>query len=212
MRAMRGVIHRFLVPAVVAVIAMVTAAEAAQDTVEEKSTGVQFDKTVSFAGDYKTFNLNITGTSLRKKFWVKVYGMAHYMEGDKAFANKRDALTAALSDQYAKQITLAFVRDVGADKIQEAFSEGFKKNSSDSEMAEISALVDKFVGYFTKEIKNGERMVFRVQPGGHVSTIIQGEEQEPISSVTFSRVLWRIWLDKHSIVDRDRLVQMVVED
>jgi len=209
---MRGVIHRFFGLVIVAGIAMVAITAAAQDTVEEKSTGAQFDKTVTFAGDYKTFNLNITGTSLRKKFWVKVYGMAHYMEGNKTFANKRDALTAVLSDQYAKQITLAFVRDVDAKSIQDAFREGFKKNSSDSEMAEISALVDKFVGYFAKEIKNGERMVFRVQPGGHVSTIIQGEEQAPISSVTFSRVLWRIWLDKHSIVDRDRLVQMVVED
>ncbi len=79
-------------------------------------------------------------------------------------------------------------------------------------MAEISALVDKFVGFFGNEIKKGERLVFRAVPGGHVTTIIQAEEQEPISSVTFARVLWRIWLDKHSIVDRDRLVKMVVKD
>jgi hypothetical protein len=45
-----------------------------------------------------------------------------------------------------------------------------------------------------------------------VTTIIHGAEQEPIDSVTFSSVLWRIWLGKHSIVDRDRLVEMVVED
>ena len=209
---MRRVIHSFLLLGVVAGIAAIAVIAVAQETVEEKSTGQQFPKTVSFAGDYKTFNLNITGLSVRSKFWVKVYGMAHYMEGDKTYDSKRSALTVALSDQYAKQITMAFVRDVGAEKIQDAFRDGFKKNSSDSEMAEISALVDEFVGFFGKEIKKGERLVFRVVPGGHVTTIIQGEEQDPISSLTFSRVLWRIWLDKHSIVDRDRLVKMVVED
>jgi hypothetical protein len=209
---MRPVIHRYLVPVVAAGIAAITSVAAAQETVEEKSTKTKFPKTVSFAGDYKTFNLNITGVSMRSKFWVDVYGMAHYMEGTKTYPNKRDAFTAVLSDQYAKQITLAFVRDVDASSIQDAFREGFKKNSSKSEMAEISALVDKFVGYFNKEIKKGERMVFRAVPGGKVTTIIHGEEQEPIGSVAFARVLWRIWLDKKSIVNRDRLVEMAVED
>jgi hypothetical protein len=209
---MRRVIHSFLLLGVVVGIAAIAVAAVAEEKVQEKSTKTQFPKTVSFPGDYKTFNLNITGLSMRSKFWVDVYGMAHYMEGNKMYPNKRDALTAALSDQYARQITLAFVRDVGADKIQDAFREGFKKNSSKSEMAEISALVDKFVGFFGNEIKKGERMVFRAVPGGKVTTIIQGEEQDAIGSVTFARVLWRIWLDKHSIVDRDRLVKMVVED
>ena len=209
---MRRVIHSFVCLAVVAGAAAFAAVSAAQETVEEKSTGKQFPKKVSFAGDYKTHNLEITGLGLRKKFWAKVYGMAHYMEGGRTFSNKRDALTTALSDQYAKQITLVFVRDVGAEKIQDAFRDGFKKNSNDTEREQISELVDKFVGSFTREIKNGERVVFRTQPGGRVTTIIHGEEQEPIDSVTFSTVLWRIWLGKHSIVDRNRLVEMVVED
>jgi len=209
---MRRVIHSFVCLAIVAGMATFAAVATAQETVEEKSTDKQFPKSVSFAGDYKTHQLEITGLSVRKKFWVKVYGMAHYMEGGRTFSSKNDALTTVLSDQYAKQITMVFVRDVGIEKIQDAFREGFKKNSSDTEREQISELVDKFVGFFTKEIKNGERMVFRTQPGGRVTTIVHGEEQEPISSVTFSTVLWRIWLGKHSIVDRNRLVEMVVED
>jgi hypothetical protein len=209
---MRRVIHSFVCLAIVAGLAVFAAIAMAQETVEEKSTGKEFPAKVSFAGEYKTHDLKITGLGLRKKFWAKVYGMAHYMEGGRTFSSKNDALTTALSDQYAKQITLVFVRDVGAEKIQDAFREGFKKNSNDTEMQQITALAEKFVAFFTKDIKNGERMVFRTQPGGRVTTIIHGEEQEPISSVTFSTVLWRIWLGKHSIVDRNRLVEMVVED
>jgi hypothetical protein len=209
---MRKVIHSFIGLAIAAGVAAFVLAAEAQETVEEKSTGKQFPKTVSFAGDYKTHNLQITGMGLRKKFWVKVYGMAHYMEGGRTFENKKDALTTALSDQYAKQITMVFVRDVDAGKIRDAFSEGFKKNASKTEMEQISELVDEFVGFFKEDIKNGERIVLRTQPGGRVTTMIHGAEQKPIDSVTFSSVLWRIWLGKHSIVNRDRLVEMVVED
>jgi hypothetical protein len=209
---MRKVIHSLVGLAIVAGVAAFALVAAAQDTVEEKSTGKQFPKSVSFAGDYKTHNLQLTGLGLRKKFWAKVYGMAHYMEGGRTFKSKKDALTTALSDQYAKQITMVFVRDVDAGKIQDAFSDGFKKNASKTEMEQISELVDQFVGFFTEDIKNGERIVLRTQPGGRVMTIIHGAEQKPIDSVTFSSVLWRIWLGKHSIVDRNRLVEMVVED
>jgi len=209
---MKMLIHSLLAALIIVGSSSTVAPAQDQDTVEEKSTGKLFPKTVSFAGDYKTFNLEVTGLSLRKKYWAKVYGMAHYMEAGAKFSNKRDAQTVALSDQYAKQFTLVFVRDVGADKIQDAFREGFKKNSSDSERSEITTMIETFIGFFTRDIKNGERIVLRSHPGGKVTAIIHGEEQDPISSVTFSRVLWRIWLGKHSIVDRDRLVRMVVED
>jgi hypothetical protein len=209
---MKRVIHSILCVAVLTGVMTAGVTVVGQETLEEKSTGKTFPKEVSFAGDYKTFKLEITGFSVRKKFWVKVYGMAHYMEAGHTFDSKQDALTAALSDAFAKQITLAFVRDVEAKKVQNAFREGFEKNASESEMAEIGTLLDKFVGYFNDDVKNGERLVLRVVPGGRVTAIIHGEEQEPIGSVTFSRVLWRIWLGDHSIVDRDRLVELVVED
>jgi hypothetical protein len=209
---MMRVIHIAIAVIAIVGIAAVATVVAQGDTVEEKSTGKLFPKTISFAGEYKTFNLEVTGVGLRKKYWAKVYGMAHYMEGGQKYENKDAALTAALSDQYAKQITMIFVRDVDAEKIQNSFRDGFKKNASESEMNEISIMVEQFAGYFFDDIKKGHKFVFQVAPGGRVNTIIHGEEQGPIDSVTFARVLWRIWLGKHSPVDRNRLVEMIVED
>lgn len=209
---MMRVIHIVIAVIVIVGIAAVATVVAQGDTVEEKSTGKQFPKTVSFAGDYKTFNLEVTGVGLRKKLWAKVYGMAHYMEGGTTYESKDAALTAALSDQYAKQITMIFVRDVEGQKIQDSFREGFEKNASKSEMDEISVMVEQFVAYFFDDVKKGHKVVFQVAPGGSVNTIIHGEEQGPIKSVTFARVLWRIWLGKHSPVDRNRLVEMAVKD
>jgi hypothetical protein len=202
--------HRILFLVTAAVIASIAVVAAAQDTVEEKSTGTQFPKTITFAEENQTYEIEVTGLAVRKKYWVKVYAVAHYMGGGETYDSDAAALTVALSDQYPKQITLAFVRDVGADKIHDAFEEDIKKNASEAELAEITAVADKFVSFFKEDAKKGERMVFRVVPGGRLTTIIHGEEREPIDSVTFSRVLWRIWLGEHSVVDRDHLVEMAV--
>ena len=86
---MRPVIHRFLLLGLVSGFVATAVSAVAEDTVVEKSTKTKFPKTVSFAGDYKTFNLNLTGLSMRSKFWVDVYGMAHYMEGNKKVVGKK---------------------------------------------------------------------------------------------------------------------------
>jgi hypothetical protein len=107
---------------------------------------------------------------------------------------------------------MEFARDVEAEKIRNAFREGLEKNSSNEEMETISALVDQFVGYFDEDAVKGKRYVLRWLPGGIVTAIIHGEEMEPITSVTLAKSLWQIWLGKKSIVDRDDLVEMVVDD
>lgn len=207
---MRPVIHSFFAPVFLAVCISPQLA-VAQDTVEERSTGVRFPKTVSFQHDGADYTLNVTGVALRKKFFVKVYGMAHYWNAA-TFDDHDDALEAALSDEYAKQITMEFARDVDAEKIRNAFREGFEKNTSDEEMESISALVERFVGYFNEDVMKGKRYVLRWLPGGVVTTIIHGQEKDPIVSVTLADALWRIWLGEKSIVDRDDLVEMAVGD
>jgi hypothetical protein len=202
----RKVIHILVVVSLV--VCSVSQFALAQETVEEADK--HFPKTVSFKHDYKSYDLEVTGLSVRKKFFVKVYVIAHYM--DKAgFENYDDARGAALSDQYAKQITLDFKRDVEAKKMIDAYREGFEKNSSQSERAEISTLVDQFIAYFAEDVKENDQFVLRWLPGGIVLTSIKGQDMPPLDSVAFARVLWRIWLGKHSPVDKNKLVKMSVE-
>lgn len=206
---MNRIIHRILW-CMVAVFALAGAA-AAQDEVEEPSSKRRFPVSVAFESGGETWDLQVTGLAVRKKFMFKVYGMAHYMDAA-GFDSKESAFAAAMSDERAKQITMVFVRDVEAKKIQDAYRDGFRKNASDEEFAEIEALVENFAAYYQKDVVKGDRYVLRWLPGGVVESMIHGIENEPIANVTFATVLWRIWLGKDSIVDRDRLVEMVVAE
>ena len=53
---------------------------AAQDRVQESSTGKYFPVQVSITNEGKTYTLSLTGTTVRKKMIFKVYGIAHHME------------------------------------------------------------------------------------------------------------------------------------
>lgn len=203
------VIHSFLT--VLLVFCTLAPAATAQDEVEEPSTKRRFPAAVNFESGGKTWDLRVTGLAVRKKFMFKVYGIAHYMDAA-GFEDKESAFAAALSDERAKQITMVFVRDVEAEKTQNAFREGFEKNASDEEFARISDLVERFVGYYGQDVVKGDRFVLRWLPGGVVESLINGMEHDPITDVGFATVLWRIWLGRDSIVDRDHLVERAVLD
>lgn len=179
--------------------------------VKEKSTKKVFPAAVEFKHDGADYKLSITGVGVRKKVVFKVYGIAHYMEVAD-FADVHKALDNALSDSYAKQITMDFARDVGVEKIQDAYRKGFEKNATDEEAEVIVPFVDTFVGYFNEDVKENDQFVLRWLPDGIVLTVVKGVEKEPIANVTFAKVLWRIWLGEKSIVDRKKLVAMTVAE
>lgn len=183
----------------------------AQELVEEPSTDKMFPATVAFDYAGTHYELTVTGLAVRSKFFVKVYGIAHYMNVG-GFADTDTALAAALDGRYAKQITMDFARGVDAEKIQNAYREGFEKNATEEELAAIESSIDTFVGYFQEKVEENEQYVLRWLPGGIVLTTVRGREMEPIANETFARVLWKIWLGKDSIVDRKKLVRMAVTE
>ena len=181
-----------------------------QETIEESSTGKIFPKEVSFNYKGDDYNLTATGTAVRKKFIFKVYGMVHYMQNAPSGSSK-EIFSAILKDNYAKQITMDFTRNVGADKIKDAFQSGFTKNASKEELSNIQPLINQFLEYFNSEVKKNEQYILRWLPSGTVISIIQGTEYPPISDVTFARVLWTIWFGNDSIVNRNDLISLLVK-
>jgi hypothetical protein len=179
--------------------------------VEEPSTKKVFPATVNFEHDGQDYQLSVTGVGVRKKVVFKGYAIAHYMAVAE-FKDLYQALDAALSDSYAKQITMDFARDIDVGKIQDAYRKGFEKNASDEEAEVIAPYVEKFLGYFAEDIKENDQYVLRWLPDGIILTVINGEEKEPVENVTFAKVLWRIWLGEKSIVDRKKLVKMAVTE
>jgi len=177
----------------------------AQETVKESSTGKTFPVQLTITHEGKSYPVTLTGTTVRKKVVFKVYGMAHYAQ-DPQPGKTEEVLAAMLTDGKAKQITMEFVRDVDVASIQTAYRDGFAENATADEAKAIAPLIEKFLKYFTKDVKENDRFVLRWLPGGTILAQTQGTDHPAITDTTFARVLWSIWLGDDSIVDQDDLV------
>jgi len=180
-------------------------AAAAQDTLVEPSTEKQFPTSVSFAYDGTTYTLEASGATVRKKFFIKVYAVVHYID-TKLEGPPEARIAEVLKDEHAKQLTLDFSRDVGKTQIQDAFRDGFAANATEAEASSIKPVVDKFLMYFDREVKENDTLIFRWLPGGVVLTEAYGESRPPLKDPLFARVLWTIWFGEDSIVDPEELV------
>jgi len=182
-----------------------------QQTVKESSTGKSFPSEVTFNNSGKDYTVKVTGLTVRKKLFFKVYGIAHYMQDAPKAVTVEDAFRQILTDESAKQITMDFSRDVDAAKIKDAYLDGFKQHTSPEELQKIQPMINQFIGYFTKEMKENDRIILRWLPGGTIVAVIQGEEKPVLTNELFARTLWSIWFGKSSIVDRDELVDRMTE-
>jgi hypothetical protein len=182
----------------------------AQETVKESSTGKSFPLQLTISHEGRSYPVTLTGTTVRKKVVFKVYGMAHYQQ-DPQPGIESEVLASTLVDGKARQITMEFVRDVDVASIQGAYRDGFEENATAEESKAIAPLVQKFLGYFTKDVKENDRFVLQWLPGGTILAQTQGTDHPPITDPTFARVLWSIWMGEDSIVDRDELVERFVK-
>ncbi len=177
--------------------------------VRDTETGTEFPASVSFVSNGSSFGLTITGLAVRTRFFFNVYCLAHYMQ-DPPTGSTGTVLKAILSDSQAKQVTMHFVRDVSADRIQRALLDGFRRNASDLELGAIQPLVDVFARAIDRDVKKNDRFVIRWLPGGTTTSIFEGREVSSISSVLFAKVLWSIWFGEHSVVNRDHLLRFLL--
>jgi hypothetical protein len=182
----------------------------AQETVKENSTGKVFPATITASMDGKSYPMAITGTAVRKKVIIKVYAIAHYMQ-DPPSGKEKELYAGVLKDGKAKQITMEFVRDVGVDKIRDAYRDGFKENAGKDEFPTISQQVEQFIGYFGGDVKENDTFILRWLPGGVIQAQVQGVEKPAITNPTFARVLWSIWFGEDSIVDREDLISRLLK-
>ena len=180
-----------------------------QETVKEPSTGKPFPTEVKFSQGGTDYVLKLTGVAVRKKIVFKVYGIGHYMQ-DPVKAGKEEAFKSILTDGKAKQLSMDFARTVSPTQVQDAYRDGFKENATAEELKVIQPMIDRFLTYFTNDVKENDKYTLRWLPGGTIVAIIHGEEKPAITDETFARVLWTIWFGKDSIVDREDLIERII--
>jgi hypothetical protein len=189
------------------------AAAAHAETVEEPSSGHAFDAVRTVEG--RPYAL--VGVGIRKKFVVKVYAMALYIdeaEGRHAFpalvsrAGGHDHAKLTSGDHaqsfvmwgtFGKVAVLHFVRNVDAGKIRGAFEEGLEEELSDKAPPDVKQQAQAFLALFDKDLKDGQEIVLHTTPDGKTEVDIAGVKKSGPTSPRLARAVWGIWLGQKPI-------------
>jgi hypothetical protein len=146
--------------------------------------GVTFPDQIQAGGT--TLALNGLGLRQATMFKVNVYVAALYVAKT---SNDPNALLAASTP---KELTLQFVRSVGASDIANGWSEGFEKNAK----GELPALKDRIamLNGWMGDIKSGQKMTFVYTPDTGVQVDVNGAVKGTIKGDDFARAFFSIWL------------------
>ena len=178
------------------------------EKVTEPATGVAFDSEKSVGG--KSYTL--VGAGVRKKFFVKVYAMGLYVDttdGKRAFSSL--ATKAGGSDQahvtaggkadsfviwgqFDKLGILHFVRDVGAEKVREAFTEGLGEELSEKAPADVREAAQAFLKLIDRDLKSGDELVLHSDNAGRLEVSIGGENKGGVQNAKLARAMWNVYL------------------
>lgn len=179
----------------------------AETSITDKDTGVTFPAEISFNYQGKDYQLQATGTSVRKKLVFKVYSVAHYLQ--KGVTSGGDKLQTIMSDANAKQLTIKWLRDVDGAKIQEGYEDSFKNAIGGSVGPELQSAIKTYIGLFSQGVVKGNEHVIRWIPGGIIEVLINGKSVGTITNPEFAKGLWSIWFGSKSVVNRDNLMSLM---
>ena len=130
--------------------------------------------------------LVLNGMGLRKKAVFKVYVGALYVA---AKAGEAQTLIAA---DTPRRMVMHFVRDVGKDKITEAWREGFTNNSP-ANAAALAARLDEFAALWS-DMASGDEAVMTYVPGTGLKLEIRGAELGVIQGKQFADAILACWI------------------
>lgn len=144
--------------------------------------GVEVADTLSAEGK----SLKCNGAGIRKKFVVKVYVGALYLE-----ESSTDAAAIVKADS-VKVMKLSFLREVDKGKLMGAFKDGFEKNAA-SKAAALLPHLDK-VAAAIGDAKAGTVLTVSYVPGKGTTIAMQGSGSATIEGKDFADAIFLSWL------------------
>ena len=168
-------------PAAVALLAL-SALSPTSSHAQVEIAGVTVPATVDAGGQ----SLVLNGAALRKKAVFKVYVAGLYLPARNSDA---DAILAA---DGPRELRMEFVRDVGKDKMCEAWDESLKNNTPSAD-AQLQAEFKELCGWM-QDLKKGDVMSFTYLPGTGTTVAIAGQTKGSIAGKPFADALFKSWI------------------
>lgn len=188
-----------------------TALQASEFT--EPNTQVKFPTEIQAAGGAQV--LGGAGVRTRTMLKVKVYAFGLYVDQ----AGARTALAAwrgksaadlasdqSLYDELLKgafpmTLRLVMTRDVGADKMSEAFNEALGPRVAQAEQKGMTGgaeALTRFRGFFSDKLTNGTELVF-ARSGSTLTVTIGGKQAGEIDNAALAWALYDVYLGTKAI-------------
>lgn len=130
--------------------------------------------------------LQLNGMGLRKKAVFKVYVGALYL------TQKSSDPAAILAADQPRQMVMHFLRDVGKDRLVEAWKEGFAGNSPAAQ-TKLAKEIERFLGFW-RDVAEGEEVLMTYVPDKGTTVSFGGKEVGTIEGKEFADALLSVWL------------------
>ena len=173
--------NTLVVPAAVALLAL-SVFSSSPIHAQVEIAGVTVPATVEAGGQPLVLN----GAALRKKAVFKVYVAGLYLP-----AKNQDA-GAILATDGPRELRMEFVRDVGKDKMCEAWDESLKNNTPDAD-AQLQAEFKQLCSWM-QDLKKGDVMSFTYVPATGTTVAIAGQTKGSIAGKPFADALFKSWI------------------
>lgn len=137
---------------------------------------------------FKSQKLVYNGAGVRKKAWFKLYSGGLYLKQKSSDA--KDIMSADETMAIKLHITS---RLISSSKMINAVDEGFE-NATGGNTAPIATEIEKFKGFFSDEINDGDIFDIAYIKGKGVVVYKNGTEKGVIPGLEFKKALFGIWL------------------
>ena len=181
--------------------------------ITEPKTGMAFDTKISLPGASEP-TLKCVGVGLRTKFVVKVYAGGLYLDEPSApqtlaafkgasvatLQGSAEFYKAIITSTSPKAIIMKFARDVGKDKIREAYTEGLEKTLGAIDKSPLKAEAEKFLAMFNDDILENDQIAIYGK-GSAINVFVKGKEKGTVDNGKLAEAIWSIWLGPKPVTE-----------
>ena len=138
-------------------------------------------------------DLVLNGAGVRTRVFFKVYVGALYLP------QKSGSAQAVLDGAGARRIAMHMLRDLTAEQLFSALSDGLKANHAPGDLAKLEPQVKQLEAIFVavKAAKTGDVILLDYVPGTGTRVTVNADAKGTIPGEDFSRALLRIWLGEN---------------
>ena len=168
----------------------------------------QFPENIIVKFEDKDINLKRTGSTIRRKFFFKIYEMAHYIDEQHVLPSSNDEIYDAILKQNAvKQISTIYLRSIKVEQIKKSLLSDFELNTDDDEFKNMLPHINAFLDVIDQDVEENDKFVLQRFPDGTIVSLFQGKVISTIKDENFARTIWSIWFGRFSVVNRETLVK-----